>query len=114
MRFKDMASDEFIVTESEANKIMHIALPIGKNVLMANDVPEIMGEQTKMKTEVKFQSVQKVKKKQTNYLVGFLQVDKLRCLFLIVLGVAILECLETNMASSGWWILTQITKPFKS
>ncbi|MBK7763224.1 MAG: VOC family protein [Bacteroidetes bacterium] len=43
MRFKDMASDEFIVTESEANKIMHIALPIGKNVLMANDVPEIMG-----------------------------------------------------------------------
>ncbi len=43
MRFKDMASDEFPVAEHEANKIMHIALPIGKNVLMANDVPEIMG-----------------------------------------------------------------------
>lgn len=43
MRFKDMASPEFQVSEHEANKIMHIALPIGKNVLMANDVPESMG-----------------------------------------------------------------------
>ena len=44
MRFKDMASDDFQVSENEANKIMHIALPIGKNVLMANDVPESMGK----------------------------------------------------------------------
>ncbi len=43
IRFKDLAGPEFPVAESEANKIMHIALPIGKNVLMANDVPEIMG-----------------------------------------------------------------------
>ena len=43
MRFKDLASAEFQVSESEANKIMHIALPIGKNVLMANDIPESMG-----------------------------------------------------------------------
>jgi PhnB protein len=43
MRFKDLASDEFPVSEKEANKIMHIALPIGKNILMANDVPEILG-----------------------------------------------------------------------
>lgn len=43
MRFKDLASDEFPVAEKEANKIMHIALPIGPNVLMANDVPESMG-----------------------------------------------------------------------
>ena len=44
MRFKDLVSPEFPVVESEANKIMHIALPIGKNVLMANDVPERMGQ----------------------------------------------------------------------
>jgi PhnB protein len=44
MRFKDLASAEFPVAENEANKIMHIALPIGNNVLMANDVPEIMGK----------------------------------------------------------------------
>jgi PhnB protein len=43
MRFKDLSSPEFPVAEKEANKIMHIALPIGKNILMANDVPEILG-----------------------------------------------------------------------
>jgi PhnB protein len=43
MRFKDLESPEFPVAEKEANKIMHIALPIGNNVLMANDVPESMG-----------------------------------------------------------------------
>jgi len=43
MRFKDLASDDFTVAENEANKIMHIALPVGKSFLMANDVPEIMG-----------------------------------------------------------------------
>jgi PhnB protein len=44
MRFKDLASAEFPVAEKEANKIMHIALPIGKSILMANDVPEILGQ----------------------------------------------------------------------
>src|SRR6201986_3212955 len=44
IRFKDLASPEFPIAEKEENKIMHIALPIGKSsVLMANDVPEIMG-----------------------------------------------------------------------
>ena len=43
MRFKELSSPEFPVAENDANKIMHIALPIGKNILMANDVPESMG-----------------------------------------------------------------------
>jgi len=43
IRFKDIASAEFPIAENEANKIMHIALPVGKTSLMANDVPEIMG-----------------------------------------------------------------------
>ncbi len=43
VRFKDLAGPEFPVAEHEANKIMHIALRIGPNVLMGNDVPEIMG-----------------------------------------------------------------------
>ena len=42
-RFKDIASPEFPVAENEANKIMRIVLPIGKNILIANDVPESMG-----------------------------------------------------------------------
>ena len=44
IRYRDIASAEFPVAEHEANKIMHIALPIGKTFLMANDVPEIMGK----------------------------------------------------------------------
>jgi PhnB protein len=43
-RFKEMESAEFPIPESEANKIMHITLPIGQNVLMGNDVPEFMGK----------------------------------------------------------------------
>ena len=43
VRFKDISSPEYPIAEKEANKIMHIALPIGKNILMANDVPESMG-----------------------------------------------------------------------
>ena len=43
IRFKEMSDPEHPVAENDANKIMHIALPIGKNVLMANDVPESMG-----------------------------------------------------------------------
>jgi len=44
VRFKELASTEFPIPEKEANKIMYISLPIGKNnVLVANDVPEFMG-----------------------------------------------------------------------
>ena len=43
IRFKDLGNTEHPLAESEANKIMHIALPIGNSVLMANDVPEFMG-----------------------------------------------------------------------
>ena len=44
IRFKDLSIPGFQVEEKDANKIMTIALPIGKhNVLMANDVPEFMG-----------------------------------------------------------------------
>ncbi|MEK6844209.1 MAG: VOC family protein [Nanoarchaeota archaeon] len=45
IRFKDISSHEFPVEKKEENKIMHIVLPIGKtSMLMANDVPEIMGK----------------------------------------------------------------------
>lgn len=42
-RFKDIAGPDFPVPEKDADKIMYIALPIGKNLLIANDVPESMG-----------------------------------------------------------------------
>lgn len=44
IRFKDIASDEFPIPENEANKLMHISLPIGNNFLFANDILEIMGQ----------------------------------------------------------------------
>ena len=44
IRFKDISGPEYPIAENEANKIMHIALPIGNNLLMANDVPESMGQ----------------------------------------------------------------------
>ena len=45
VRFKDLASAEFSVSEKEEHKIMYIALPIDTgNVLIANDVPEFMGK----------------------------------------------------------------------
>lgn len=45
VRFKDMPMEGQPVSESEANKIMHIALPIGKSsVLMGSDTPEFMGK----------------------------------------------------------------------
>ena len=43
MRFKELSSPEYPIAENEAEKIMHIALPIGQNILMGNDVPESMG-----------------------------------------------------------------------
>ncbi|MGC4100942.1 VOC family protein [Ferruginibacter sp.] len=44
VRFKDFSSAEHPIPEKEADKIMHISLPIGKNsVLMGSDTPEFMG-----------------------------------------------------------------------
>lgn len=45
IRFKDMPHHEPPLSEADANKIMHIALPVGKeNVLMATDFLESMGQ----------------------------------------------------------------------
>jgi PhnB protein len=43
VRFKDMPIEGMNIPEEDQNKIMHIALPIGEDVLMASDAPESMG-----------------------------------------------------------------------
>ena len=43
-RLKDMGNISFPIDEDDANKIMHIALPIGKNILTGNDVPSFLGK----------------------------------------------------------------------
>lgn len=57
-RFRDMASEEFSVPESETEKIMHIALPIGKHsILMGSDTPESMGRQNENENRSKISIV---------------------------------------------------------
>jgi PhnB protein len=43
IRFKDIASEEFPISDKEADKLMHIALRIGQSFLFANDILEDMG-----------------------------------------------------------------------
>ena len=44
VRFKDLKSDDFPVSDDDVEKIMYIGLPIGTTtVLMGNDVPTFMG-----------------------------------------------------------------------
>lgn len=53
-RFKDLNIPESIATESEANKIMHIALPIGEhNILMGSDTPSSLGIHNENETRSK-------------------------------------------------------------
>lgn len=43
VRFKDLSGSGYPIAEDEAEKIMHITLSIGSNVLIGNDVPKSMG-----------------------------------------------------------------------
>lgn len=54
VRFKDMATPGHPFPDSEAERIMHIALPIGKNsVLMGSDTPEFMGRHNEQENRSK-------------------------------------------------------------
>ncbi|WP_396194939.1 VOC family protein [Flavobacterium sp.] len=45
IRLKNLASADFQVNPADENKIIYIALPIGKtNLLIGNDVPEFLGK----------------------------------------------------------------------
>jgi PhnB protein len=67
-RFKDMASAEFPIAENEANKIMHIALPIGQhNVLMGSDTPSFMGTHNENETRSKM-SLSAASKEEADHL----------------------------------------------
>lgn len=62
IRFGDIAGPEYPIAEEEAEKIMHIELPIGPNLLMGNDVPRHMGRvnenENRSKIAVTSQSLQ--------------------------------------------------------
>jgi PhnB protein len=47
MRYKDLSSAEYPIAANDANRLMHVALPIGKSsMLTGSDVLGIMGEVT--------------------------------------------------------------------
>jgi len=47
MRYKDISSPEYPIPDNDANRVMYIALPIGKtNALIGSDVMEMMGQVT--------------------------------------------------------------------
>jgi PhnB protein len=53
-RFKDMAMPEMPLPENEADKLMHIALPIGAySMLMGSDTPSFMGTHSEQETRSK-------------------------------------------------------------
>ena len=72
VRFKDMPSDpEHPIPESEADKLMHITLPIGPNVLIGNDVPSFMGTVNENENRSKI-SIQAVSKEEAEHLYNHL------------------------------------------
>ncbi|SEW40338.1 VOC family protein [Chitinophaga arvensicola] len=47
MHYTDLSGPEYPIAEKDENRIMHIALPIGKsNMLLGSDVLEVMGQVT--------------------------------------------------------------------
>ena len=54
IRFKELSIENHTVSEQEAEKIMHIELPIGKqSVLMGSDTPKELGQHNERETRSK-------------------------------------------------------------
>jgi PhnB protein len=75
LRFKDMHFEGAPNFENEADKIMHIALPIGKHsLLMGSDTPELLGKHSEMETRSKI-SIRCDSKEEANLLFNGLSAD---------------------------------------
>lgn len=71
VRFKDLASADFPVSEKEENKIMHIVLTIGNgHMLMGNDVPEILGRTNENENRSKIVITSKSKEEADRFFNG--------------------------------------------
>ncbi|MDB5200947.1 MAG: phnB [Ferruginibacter sp.] len=47
MRYKDLGGTQYPISETDANRLMHIALPLAKNsMLLGSDTMEMMGKVT--------------------------------------------------------------------
>lgn len=101
VRFKDLASEDFQVSDHEANKIMHIELPIGNSILMANDVPEILGKTNENENRSKI-VIHADSKVEADHIFNGLSIDGN-----VEIPISdspwgrILECSATNTESNG-------------
>jgi PhnB protein len=77
IRFKDLSSPEFPVAENDANKIMYIELPIGKNILIANDVPESMGRTNENENRSKISISAESKEEADKLFIGLSKAGKI-------------------------------------
>lgn len=73
VHLKDLASAEFPVDPNDAHKIMYIALPIGPNVLIGNDVPDFLGKVNERENRSKI-SVSAASKEEADQLYNILSV----------------------------------------
>lgn len=101
-RFKDMELDGYPISEKEANKIMHIALPIGKNSnLMASDTPELMGTHNERETRSKISISTDSKEEADHLFYGLSQGGEIEIPISASLWAPILVCLEINLVLNG-------------
>jgi PhnB protein len=71
IRFKDMNIPGGVATESEANKIMHISLPVGKHdLLMGSDSPAALGTHNLYETRSKISVSAESKEEADNLFLG--------------------------------------------
>jgi len=102
-RFKDVPQEEQKnFRPEEAEKVMHVALPIGKgNVLMASDSPDAFGP-AKQGTNF-YISIQADSKEEAEKLFNALsRAAPCKCRLPTPFGEPTLACLSTNSACSGW------------
>lgn len=87
IRLQDMATPEYPIWEEDAHKIMYIALPIGKNILIGNDVPSFMGKVNERENRSKI-SLNTESKEESDRLFN---------------GLSSGGEIEVPMADSPWW-----------
>ena len=95
VRFKDLAGPGFEIDKEEENKLMNIALSIGDNVLIGNDVPQFMGrvseEENRSKIAI-FAASHRIFPESSIFFWVCQQVAQSRYRWLTVLGAVILVC----------------------
>ena len=89
------------ISEDSKNRVMHIALPIGGDLLMASDIIPEFG-QTLVKGNHNYISVFPDSREEANTLFkGFRKAVLLRCLWKISSGAIILDVSKINSGSDG-------------